>query len=143
MSNKCRIPKKPIIVIKIFLSVCFRTMYVWCASLFCCCCSVAQSCPTLIEPMVSLSFTISQSWLKLMSIESMLPSSHLILCCPLLLFPWLADGHLLLVSSCGLCSVCCYSVAKSCLTLCNPMDCSTPGSPVPHYLPELAQTHVH
>ena len=23
------------------------------------------------------------------------------------------------------------------------MDCSTPGSPVPHYLPELAQTHVH
>ena len=33
--------------------------------------------------------------------------------------------------------VCCYccSVAKSCLTLCNPMDCSTPGFPVLHYLP--------
>ena len=31
----------------------------------------------------------------------------------------------------------------SCLTLCNPMDCSTPGFPVPHHLPELAQTHVH
>ena len=30
-----------------------------------------------------------------------------------------------------------------CLTLCNPMDCSTPGFPVPHHLPELAQTHVH
>ena len=29
----------------------------------------------------------------------------------------------------------CYcSVAKLCLTLCDPMDCSTPGSPVPHYL---------
>ena len=34
---------------------------------------------------VSLSFTISQSLLKLMSIESLMPSSHLILCCPLLL----------------------------------------------------------
>ena len=27
--------------------------------------------------------------------------------------------------------------------LCDPMDCSTPGFPVLHYLPELAQTHVH
>ena len=35
------------------------------------------------------------------------------------------------------------SVAQSCLTLCNPMDCSTPGFPVHHRLPELAQTHVH
>ena len=34
------------------------------------------------------------------------------------------------------------SVAQSCLTLCNPMDCSTPGFPVYHQLPELAQTHV-
>ena len=35
------------------------------------------------------------------------------------------------------------SVAQSCQTLCNPMDCSTPGFPVLHYLPELVQTHVH
>ena len=35
------------------------------------------------------------------------------------------------------------SVAQSCLTLCNPMDCSTPGFPVHHELPELTQTHVH
>ena len=35
----------------------------------------------------SLSFTISQSLLKLMSIESMMPSNHFILCCPLLLLP--------------------------------------------------------
>ena len=35
------------------------------------------------------------------------------------------------------------SVTQSCLTLCHPMDCSTPGFPVPHQLPELAQTHVH
>ena len=35
------------------------------------------------------------------------------------------------------------SVAQLCLTLCNPMDCSTPGFSVCHQLPELAQTHVH
>ena len=38
---------------------------------------------------------------------------------------------------------CCCSVARSCSTLCDPMDCSTPGFPVLHYLPEFAQTHVH
>ena len=37
----------------------------------------------------------------------------------------------------------CCSVAQSCPTLCDPMDCSTPGFPVFHCLPELAQTHVH
>ena len=35
------------------------------------------------------------------------------------------------------------SVAQLCLTLCNPMDCSTPGFLVHHQPPELAQTHVH
>ena len=35
------------------------------------------------------------------------------------------------------------SVAQSCLTLCDPMDCSTPGFPVQNQIPELAQTHVH
>ena len=34
------------------------------------------------------------------------------------------------------------SVAQSCLTLCDPMDRSTPGFPVHHHLPELGQTHV-
>ena len=34
------------------------------------------------------------------------------------------------------------SVAQSCLTLCNPMDCSTPGFPVHHQLWELTQTHA-
>ena len=37
----------------------------------------------------------------------------------------------------------CCSVAKSCPTLCDPMDCSMPGFPVLHYLPEFPQTHVH
>ena len=34
-------------------------------------------------------------------------------------------------------------VAQSCLTLCDPMDCSLPGFPVHHQIPELAQAHVH
>ena len=38
---------------------------------------------------------------------------------------------------------CCCSVAKLGLTLGDPMDCSTSGFPVLHYLPEFAQTHVH
>ena len=37
----------------------------------------------------------------------------------------------------------CCSAAKLCPTLCDPMDCSMPGSPVLHYLPEFAQIHVH
>ena len=35
------------------------------------------------------------------------------------------------------------SVAQSCPTLCNPVNCSTPGLPVHHQLPEFTQTHVH
>ena len=35
------------------------------------------------------------------------------------------------------------SVAQSCLTLCDPMDCSTPGLSVHHQLPESTQTHLH
>ena len=41
------------------------------------------------------------------------------------------------------CVSCISSVAQSCPTLCNPMDCSTPGFPVHHQLPEPTQTHVH
>ena len=35
------------------------------------------------------------------------------------------------------------SVAKSCPTLCDPMNCSMPGLPVHHQLPESTQTHAH
>ena len=54
--------------------------------------SVAQSCPTLCDPMNlstpgPLSITISWSSLRLTSIELVMPSSHLILCRPLLLLP--------------------------------------------------------
>ena len=39
----------------------------------------------------------------------------------------------------------CYgcSVSQLCLTLCNPLDCNTPGFPVLHHFPESDQTHVH
>ena len=37
----------------------------------------------------------------------------------------------------------CSSATQSCSILCNPMNCSTPGFPVPHHLPEFAQIHVH
>ena len=53
------------------------------------CRSVAQSCPTLCSPLGCstpgpLSFTVSQSLLKLTSIESVMPSTHFLLCRPLL-----------------------------------------------------------
>ena len=55
------------------------------------CCSAVKSCSTLCNPMKarqpSLSFTIFQCLLKLMSIESVMPSNDLILCHPLLLLP--------------------------------------------------------
>ena len=35
------------------------------------------------------------------------------------------------------------SVTQSCPTLCDPMNCSTPGLPVHHQLPEFTQTHIH
>ena len=38
---------------------------------------------------------------------------------------------------------CCYSIAQECPALWDRIDCSTPGFPVLHYLPEFDQTHVH
>ena len=38
---------------------------------------------------------------------------------------------------------CYYSVAQLCLTLCDPVNCCTPGFPVHHQLPEFTQTHLH
>ena len=82
----------------------------------------------------SLSIANSRSSLKLMSIESVMPSNHLILCRPLLLPPSIFPS---------ISSVQFSSVAQSCPTLCYPMNRSTPGLPVHHQLPEFTQTHVH
>ena len=57
----------------------------------CCCYSVAKSCPTLCSwtaaGQASPSFTIPESLLRFMSLESVMPSNHLILCCLLLILP--------------------------------------------------------
>ena len=61
------------------------------AAWVCCCCSVARPCLTLCDPMdcSTPGFPVLHSWslLKLMSIASVMPSNHLILCLPLLLLP--------------------------------------------------------
>ena len=54
----------------------------------------------------------------------------------------LSDGHFPLAEVSVLGYEGC-SVAQLCPTLCDPMDCSTPGFPVHHQLPKLAQTHVY
>ena len=72
-----------------------------------CCCSVARLCPTLCNPMdctmASLSFTIFQSLLKVMSVESVMPSNHLILCLPLLLLPSIFHSIRVFPSESALC----------------------------------------
>ena len=57
---------------------------------------------------------------------------------------WPSDWTWVYCVSCtGRWILCCCTVAQSCLTLRDPMDCSTPGFPVPQHLPEFAQVHVH
>ena len=62
----------------------------WCPSCLICCCSMAQSCPVLCDPVDYITpgfpdLPHLQNLLKLMSFESVMPSNHLILCHPLLL----------------------------------------------------------
>ena len=69
---------------------------------------VTQSCPTLCTPwtaacQASLSFIISQSVLKLMPIELVMPYSHLILCHPLLLLPSILPSIRVFFSESALC----------------------------------------
>ena len=56
---------------------------------------------------------------------------------------WGAKQELELAFFKGIVSVPFSSVAQLCPTLCDPMDCSTPGLPVHRQLPEFTQTHVH
>ena len=82
----------------------------------------------LLPPLPS--FLLHQNWqhIKKMASVSSLTSSH---STPKL------NGHLLWLDGC------CFSVTKLRLILCEPMDCSMPGFPVPHSLPEFAKFHVH
>ena len=154
-----------------------------------------------------LSFILSESLLKFMSIELVILANHLILCCLLLLLPSVFPNIRVYSSELALCiwwpkyrsfsisinpsneyselisfridwfnlladqgtlkslhnhnwkvsvlqhSSCLVvqcshlytfsSVTQSCPTLCDPMECSMPGLPVHHQLPEFTQTHVH
>ena len=102
--------------------------------------------PWIIAYQAPLSFTISWGLLNFMSIKSVMISNYLIHCHPLLLLPSIFQNskkmHKAEIKALIL-SVQFNSVSQSCLTLCDPMECSTPGFPVHHQLPELAQTHVH
>ena len=93
----------------------------------------------------SLSITNSRNLLKLMSIELVMPSNHLILCHAVLLLPSIFPSIRVFPNESvpGISSVHFSSVNQSCPTLCDPMNCSTPGLPVHHQLPEFTQTHVH
>ena len=57
------------------------------------------------------------------------PGSTVDVACPKLDFCFILDCH--------------YSVAKSCLTLYDPINCSMPSFPVLYYFLEFAQTHIH
>ena len=84
-------------------------------------------------PQASPSFTITLSLFKLISIELVIPFNHLMLSRPLASCPQYSQASGSQLSS----------VTQSCLTLCDPMNCSTPDLPVHHQLPESTQTHVH
>ena len=76
--------------------------------LCCCCCSVTKLCSTLGDPMyaaysASLFSTISRNLLKLMSIESVMPSNHLILCCPVSPLPSIFPSIRFFFSESALC----------------------------------------
>ena len=57
--------------------------------------------------------------------------------------PWTVHVHLLVASLHTDFSWLFKLLCQLCLTLCDPMYCSTPGFPVLHHVPEFAQTHVH
>ena len=72
-----------------------------------CYCSVTKSCLTLSTPWTAalqvLSFTISWSLLKLMFVESVMPSNHLILCHPILLLPSIFISYRVFSNESALC----------------------------------------
>ena len=78
--------------------------------------------------------------------------NYIILCCPFLFLPSIFLSIRAFSNELALCirwpkywslSISISSVAQFCSTLWDPMDCSMPGFPVHHWLPELAQIHVH
>ena len=126
----------------------------------CCCSSVTKSCPTRCNPMncnppdssvhgifqarilqwVAIFFSRRASWPRNRTHISWI-GRQILYCLSHMGSPIYHDfclnWHLH-----NLRCICCCLVAKSCLTLCDPMDCSILGFTVLHYLLELAQTYV-
>ena len=89
---------------------------------------------------ISRAITNSRNPLKLMSIESVMPSAISSSVVPFSSCPQsLPATGSFPMSQLFACSL----VAQSCPALCDPMNRSMPGLPVHHQLPEFAQTHVH
>jgi len=96
------------------------------------------------KPAFSLSsFTFIKRLLNssLLSATRVVSSAYL----RLLIFLWQSWFQLLLhpAQHFTWCTVQFSSVSQSCPTLCDPMNCSTPGLPIHHQLPEFTQTHIH
>ena len=105
--------------------------------------SVTQSCPTLCDPIdcslpgssVHGSFPGNSPGVNchfLLQFRSFLPLFYNTTFFINQVFHWSIST-----------TVYCCSVTQLCLTLYDPMDCSTPGFPVLHHFPKLAQTHAH
>ena len=121
------------------------------SQLFCYYRPVAQLCPTLWDPLdcsipgLPVPHHLPElAQVQVHCISDAIQSSHpLMPSSPSSFIPQSIPKSVTLPMSQLFASVQFSSVAQSCLTLCSPMDCSTPGLPVHHQLPELAQTHVH
>ena len=82
-----------------------------------------------------LSITNSKNLLRLMSIELVMPPNHLILCSPIFLLPSIFPSIRVFYNESALCiAAAAAAAAKSCPTLCDPIDGSPPGSPIPGIL---------
>ena len=105
-----------------------------------------QSCPTLCDPIDSSppgSFVNGIFQARILGL-SFPPPGYLPHSGIKLTSSALADGFFTTEAPRKPIRPCCYClITQSCLTLCDPMDPSTPGFPVLHCLLELAQTHVH
>ena len=136
-------------------------LYLWCAVL------VAQSCLTLCDPMDcsppgfsipgisqarvlewgAIAFSEGGAYVRV-SIGNYF-TSLITFISRYFILDTIVTGVVFLISFLDCCLwlmyYCCYcsSVVQSCLTLCHPMDYSTPGFPVHHQLLHIAQSHVH
>ena len=91
------------------LNIIQPSMGPWITRWFQCCCSVLSfvllfATPWTAAHQASLAFTISQSLLRFMFTESVMPSNHLILCCPLLFLPSIFPSTRAFSSELALCT---------------------------------------